>query len=163
MLRTFKWIFFLCRVFPSVIQLAHFSNLHDHRAHSHNALRLTQASVRLISATCGVEVKRNYDSLRLRHGHRINTMTARKSGSRIETEIERCRSEGQWDKIPELVRQLSAKLISIGMWFQSISMLAWSGHVRCLYKCVKLFVSGFIQQNFKLYLSLFMQMSCACV
>ncbi|KAM9467012.1 tetratricopeptide repeat protein 7B isoform 1-T1 [Clarias gariepinus] len=40
-------------------------------------------------------------------------MTARKSGSRIETEIERCRSEGQWDKIPELVRQLSAKLISI--------------------------------------------------
>uniref|UniRef100_A0AAY5ER09 Tetratricopeptide repeat protein 7B n=1 Tax=Electrophorus electricus TaxID=8005 RepID=A0AAY5ER09_ELEEL len=34
-------------------------------------------------------------------------MTARKSGSRLETEIERCRSEGQWDKIPELVRQLS--------------------------------------------------------
>ncbi|XP_037096484.1 tetratricopeptide repeat protein 7B isoform X3 [Syngnathus acus] len=39
-------------------------------------------------------------------------MTAKKSGSRLETEIERCRSEGQWDKIPELVRQLSAKLIS---------------------------------------------------
>ncbi|KAK0132545.1 Tetratricopeptide repeat protein 7B [Merluccius polli] len=39
-------------------------------------------------------------------------MTARKSGSRLETEIERCRSECQWDKIPELVRQLSAKLIS---------------------------------------------------
>nr|XP_043904092.1 tetratricopeptide repeat protein 7B isoform X1 [Solea senegalensis] len=39
-------------------------------------------------------------------------MTARKSGSRLETEIERCRSEAQWDKIPELVRQLSAKLIS---------------------------------------------------
>lgn len=39
-------------------------------------------------------------------------MTARKSGSRLETELERCRSEGQWDKIPELVRQLSAKLIS---------------------------------------------------
>uniref|UniRef100_A0A8C1LIT1 Tetratricopeptide repeat domain 7B n=1 Tax=Cyprinus carpio TaxID=7962 RepID=A0A8C1LIT1_CYPCA len=39
-------------------------------------------------------------------------MTARKSGSRLETEIERCRSEGQWDKIPELVRQLSVKLIS---------------------------------------------------
>ncbi|KAI7804863.1 putative tetratricopeptide repeat protein 7B, partial [Triplophysa rosa] len=38
--------------------------------------------------------------------------TARKSGSRLETEIERCRSETQWDKIPELVRQLSAKLIS---------------------------------------------------
>lgn len=41
-------------------------------------------------------------------------MTARKSGSRLETEIERCRSECQWDKIPELVRQLSAKLISNG-------------------------------------------------
>ncbi|XP_072313422.1 tetratricopeptide repeat protein 7B isoform X1 [Eucyclogobius newberryi] len=39
-------------------------------------------------------------------------MTAKKSGSRLETEIERCRSEAQWDKIPELVRQLSAKLIS---------------------------------------------------
>ncbi|KAM9787212.1 tetratricopeptide repeat protein 7B isoform 4-T4 [Syngnathus typhle] len=39
-------------------------------------------------------------------------MTAKKSGSRLETEIERCRSEGQWDRIPELVRQLSAKLIS---------------------------------------------------
>uniref|UniRef100_A0A672GN85 Tetratricopeptide repeat domain 7B n=1 Tax=Salarias fasciatus TaxID=181472 RepID=A0A672GN85_SALFA len=39
-------------------------------------------------------------------------MTAKKSGSRLETEIERCRSESQWDKIPELVRQLSAKLIS---------------------------------------------------
>ncbi|XP_056094839.1 tetratricopeptide repeat protein 7B isoform X4 [Rhinichthys klamathensis goyatoka] len=39
-------------------------------------------------------------------------MTARKSGSRLESEIERCRSEAQWDKIPELVRQLSAKLIS---------------------------------------------------
>ncbi|TMS21577.1 Tetratricopeptide repeat protein 7B [Larimichthys crocea] len=42
-------------------------------------------------------------------------MTARKSGSRLETEIERCRSESQWDKIPELVRQLSAKLISNGL------------------------------------------------
>uniref|UniRef100_A0A8C6SKD4 Tetratricopeptide repeat domain 7B n=1 Tax=Neogobius melanostomus TaxID=47308 RepID=A0A8C6SKD4_9GOBI len=41
-------------------------------------------------------------------------MTAKKSGSRLETEIERCRSETQWDKIPELVRQLSAKLISNG-------------------------------------------------
>uniref|UniRef100_A0A671L4N2 Tetratricopeptide repeat protein 7B-like n=1 Tax=Sinocyclocheilus anshuiensis TaxID=1608454 RepID=A0A671L4N2_9TELE len=39
-------------------------------------------------------------------------MTARKSGSRLETEIERCRSEGQWDKLAELVRQMSAKLIS---------------------------------------------------
>lgn len=44
----------------------------------------------------------------------LTKMTARKSGSRLETEIERCRSEGQWDKIPELVRQLSAKLISNG-------------------------------------------------
>lgn len=42
-------------------------------------------------------------------------MTARKSGSRLESEIERCRSETQWDKIPELVRQLSAKLISNGV------------------------------------------------
>ncbi|XP_061751760.1 tetratricopeptide repeat protein 7B isoform X1 [Nerophis ophidion] len=39
-------------------------------------------------------------------------MTAKKSGSRLEAEIERCRSESQWDKIPELVRQLPAKLIS---------------------------------------------------
>lgn len=44
----------------------------------------------------------------------VTKMTARKSGSRLETEIERCRSESQWDKIPELVRQLSAKLISNG-------------------------------------------------
>lgn len=44
----------------------------------------------------------------------LTKMTARKSGSRLETEIERCRSESQWDKIPELVRQLSAKLISNG-------------------------------------------------
>ncbi|XP_072284380.1 tetratricopeptide repeat protein 7B isoform X1 [Pyxicephalus adspersus] len=39
-------------------------------------------------------------------------MAARKAGSRLELEIERCRSECQWDRIPELVRQLSAKLIS---------------------------------------------------
>ncbi|MGH0170338.1 UNVERIFIED_CONTAM: hypothetical protein FKN15_059352 [Acipenser sinensis] len=39
-------------------------------------------------------------------------MTAKKSGSRLETEIERCRSEGQWDRIPELIRQLSVKLIA---------------------------------------------------
>ena len=44
----------------------------------------------------------------------LTKMTARKSGSRLETEIERCRSESLWDKIPELVRQLSAKLISNG-------------------------------------------------
>uniref|UniRef100_A0A674B8N9 Tetratricopeptide repeat protein 7B n=1 Tax=Salmo trutta TaxID=8032 RepID=A0A674B8N9_SALTR len=47
-------------------------------------------------------------------------MTARKSGSRLETEIERCRSEGQWDKIPELVRQLSAKLISNGLCLEKV-------------------------------------------
>uniref|UniRef100_A0A4W4FX38 Tetratricopeptide repeat protein 7B n=1 Tax=Electrophorus electricus TaxID=8005 RepID=A0A4W4FX38_ELEEL len=47
-------------------------------------------------------------------------MTARKSGSRLETEIERCRSEGQWDKIPELVRQLSAKLISNGLCLEKL-------------------------------------------
>ncbi|XP_041121780.1 tetratricopeptide repeat protein 7B isoform X3 [Polyodon spathula] len=39
-------------------------------------------------------------------------MTAKKSGSRLETEIERCRSEGQWDRIPDLIRQLSVKLIA---------------------------------------------------
>ncbi|XP_077322893.1 tetratricopeptide repeat protein 7B isoform X4 [Lithobates pipiens] len=39
-------------------------------------------------------------------------MAARKAGSRLELEIERSRSECQWDRIPELVRQLSAKLIS---------------------------------------------------
>uniref|UniRef100_A0A673LS99 Tetratricopeptide repeat protein 7B-like n=1 Tax=Sinocyclocheilus rhinocerous TaxID=307959 RepID=A0A673LS99_9TELE len=49
-------------------------------------------------------------------------MTARKSGSRLETEIERCRSEGQWDKIPELVRQLSAKLISNGLCLEKVPM-----------------------------------------
>uniref|UniRef100_A0A8C2Z5A9 Tetratricopeptide repeat protein 7B n=1 Tax=Cyclopterus lumpus TaxID=8103 RepID=A0A8C2Z5A9_CYCLU len=47
-------------------------------------------------------------------------MTARKSGSRLETEIERCRSESQWDKIPELVRQLSAKLISNGLCLEKV-------------------------------------------
>uniref|UniRef100_A0A665W7B6 Tetratricopeptide repeat protein 7 N-terminal domain-containing protein n=1 Tax=Echeneis naucrates TaxID=173247 RepID=A0A665W7B6_ECHNA len=47
-------------------------------------------------------------------------MTARKSGSRLETEIERCRSEAQWDKIPELVRQLSAKLISNGLCLEKV-------------------------------------------
>ncbi|XP_069807312.1 tetratricopeptide repeat protein 7B isoform X1 [Dendropsophus ebraccatus] len=39
-------------------------------------------------------------------------MAARKAGSRLEVEIERCRSECQWDRIHELVKQLSAKLIS---------------------------------------------------
>ncbi|KAM5273008.1 tetratricopeptide repeat protein 7B isoform 1-T1 [Ctenodactylus gundi] len=39
-------------------------------------------------------------------------MATRKAGSRLETEIERCRCECQWERIPELVRQLSAKLIA---------------------------------------------------
>ncbi|XP_036120077.1 tetratricopeptide repeat protein 7B isoform X3 [Molossus molossus] len=39
-------------------------------------------------------------------------MASRKAGSRLETEIERCRSECQWERIPELVKQLSAKLIA---------------------------------------------------
>uniref|UniRef100_A0A3Q2GTI5 Tetratricopeptide repeat domain 7B n=1 Tax=Equus caballus TaxID=9796 RepID=A0A3Q2GTI5_HORSE len=39
-------------------------------------------------------------------------MATRKAGSRLETEIERCRSESQWERIPELVKQLSAKLIA---------------------------------------------------
>ncbi|KAM9294159.1 tetratricopeptide repeat protein 7B isoform 2-T2 [Gastrophryne carolinensis] len=39
-------------------------------------------------------------------------MAARKAGSRLELEIERCRSDCQWERIPELVKQLSAKLIS---------------------------------------------------
>ncbi|KAM4662604.1 tetratricopeptide repeat protein 7B isoform 2-T2 [Discoglossus pictus] len=39
-------------------------------------------------------------------------MATKKTGHRLETEIERCRSECQWDRIYELVKQLSAKLIS---------------------------------------------------
>ncbi|XP_076407339.1 tetratricopeptide repeat protein 7B isoform X3 [Peromyscus maniculatus bairdii] len=39
-------------------------------------------------------------------------MATRKAGSRLETEIERCRTECQWERIPELVKQLSAKLIA---------------------------------------------------
>ncbi|XP_040268051.1 tetratricopeptide repeat protein 7B isoform X1 [Bufo bufo] len=39
-------------------------------------------------------------------------MAAKKAGSRLEVEIERCRSECQWDRIHDLVKQLSAKLIS---------------------------------------------------
>ncbi|CAI5764392.1 tetratricopeptide repeat protein 7B isoform X3 [Podarcis muralis] len=39
-------------------------------------------------------------------------MATKKGGSRLETEIERCRSECQWERIPELVKQLSAKLIA---------------------------------------------------
>lgn len=41
-------------------------------------------------------------------------MATKKAGSRLETEIERCRSECQWERIPELVKQLSAKLIANG-------------------------------------------------
>ncbi|XP_073434279.1 tetratricopeptide repeat protein 7B isoform X1 [Dendrobates tinctorius] len=39
-------------------------------------------------------------------------MAAKKAGSRLEVEIERCRTECLWDRIHELVKQLSAKLIS---------------------------------------------------
>ncbi|XP_039597137.1 tetratricopeptide repeat protein 7B [Polypterus senegalus] len=39
-------------------------------------------------------------------------MATKKLGSRLETEIERCRSEGQWDRIPDLAKQLSAKPIA---------------------------------------------------
>ncbi|XP_075470667.1 tetratricopeptide repeat protein 7B isoform X3 [Ascaphus truei] len=39
-------------------------------------------------------------------------MAAKKTGSRLELEIERCRSDCQWERISELVKQLSAKLIS---------------------------------------------------
>ncbi|XP_063296205.1 tetratricopeptide repeat protein 7B isoform X1 [Pelobates fuscus] len=39
-------------------------------------------------------------------------MAAKKAGSRLEVEIERCRSECQWERIHELVKQLSVKLIS---------------------------------------------------
>ncbi|KAG8561884.1 hypothetical protein GDO81_015513, partial [Engystomops pustulosus] len=42
----------------------------------------------------------------------LSDMAAKKAGSRLEVEIERCRSECQWDRIHELVKQLSAKLIS---------------------------------------------------
>ncbi|XP_072128981.1 tetratricopeptide repeat protein 7B isoform X1 [Mobula birostris] len=38
-------------------------------------------------------------------------MAAKKSGTRLEIEIERCRNECLWEKIPELIKQLSAKLI----------------------------------------------------
>ncbi|XP_067894667.1 tetratricopeptide repeat protein 7B isoform X1 [Heterodontus francisci] len=38
-------------------------------------------------------------------------MAAKKSGTRLEIEIERCRNECLWERIPELVKQLSAKLI----------------------------------------------------
>ncbi|XP_067848169.1 tetratricopeptide repeat protein 7B [Heptranchias perlo] len=38
-------------------------------------------------------------------------MAAKKAGSRLETEIERCRNECLWEKIPELIKHLSVKLI----------------------------------------------------
>uniref|UniRef100_A0A4W3K5R9 Tetratricopeptide repeat protein 7B n=1 Tax=Callorhinchus milii TaxID=7868 RepID=A0A4W3K5R9_CALMI len=37
-------------------------------------------------------------------------MAAKKSGSRLETEIERCRNECLWERIPELIKQLSLLL-----------------------------------------------------
>uniref|UniRef100_A0A4W3JBB8 Tetratricopeptide repeat protein 7B n=1 Tax=Callorhinchus milii TaxID=7868 RepID=A0A4W3JBB8_CALMI len=37
-------------------------------------------------------------------------MAAKKSGSRLETEIERCRNECLWERIPELIKQLSKLL-----------------------------------------------------
>ncbi|XP_066484464.1 tetratricopeptide repeat protein 7B isoform X2 [Tiliqua scincoides] len=39
-------------------------------------------------------------------------MATKKGGSRLESEIERCRSECQWERVPDLVKQLSAKLIA---------------------------------------------------
>lgn len=51
---------------------------------------------------------------RRRAGPGQAAMATRKAGSRLETEIERCRSEAQWERIPELVKQLSAKLIANG-------------------------------------------------
>ncbi|XP_061407491.1 tetratricopeptide repeat protein 7B-like isoform X2 [Lethenteron reissneri] len=39
-------------------------------------------------------------------------MASRKAGTRLELEIERCRGECQWDRIPELVKQFSGKLIA---------------------------------------------------
>ncbi|XP_062945023.1 tetratricopeptide repeat protein 7B isoform X5 [Cynocephalus volans] len=47
-------------------------------------------------------------------------MATKKAGSRLETEIERCRSEGQWERIPELVKQLSAKLIANGLCLEKL-------------------------------------------
>uniref|UniRef100_A0AAR2K0E0 Tetratricopeptide repeat protein 7 N-terminal domain-containing protein n=1 Tax=Pygocentrus nattereri TaxID=42514 RepID=A0AAR2K0E0_PYGNA len=40
-------------------------------------------------------------------------MAARRSGSRLEGEIERCRGENQWERIPELVKQLVAKPLQL--------------------------------------------------
>ncbi|XP_074183151.1 tetratricopeptide repeat protein 7B isoform X11 [Rhinolophus sinicus] len=39
-------------------------------------------------------------------------MATKKAGSRLETEIERCRSECQWGRTPEPAKQLPAKLIA---------------------------------------------------
>uniref|UniRef100_A0A6I8NKU6 Tetratricopeptide repeat domain 7B n=1 Tax=Ornithorhynchus anatinus TaxID=9258 RepID=A0A6I8NKU6_ORNAN len=39
-------------------------------------------------------------------------MATKKAGSRLEGEIERCRSDCQWERIPDLIKQLSAKLIA---------------------------------------------------
>ncbi|XP_005992762.2 tetratricopeptide repeat protein 7B isoform X2 [Latimeria chalumnae] len=60
---------------------------------------------------CVVSTRRRRHRLVSAVRQRLN-MAAKKSGSRLESEIERCRSECLWDKIPELVKQLPAKLIA---------------------------------------------------
>lgn len=62
----------------------------------------------------GARRRRGLRGLRARAGPARAAMATRKAGSRLETEIERCRSECQWERIPELVKQLSAKLIANG-------------------------------------------------
>lgn len=63
----------------------------------------------------GARRRRGLRGLRARAGPARAAMATRKAGSRLETEIERCRTECQWERIPELVKQLSAKLIANGM------------------------------------------------
>lgn len=62
----------------------------------------------------GARRRRGLRGLRARAGPARAAMATRKAGSRLETEIERCRTECQWERIPELVKQLSAKLIANG-------------------------------------------------
>uniref|UniRef100_A0AAR2IVI9 Tetratricopeptide repeat protein 7 N-terminal domain-containing protein n=1 Tax=Pygocentrus nattereri TaxID=42514 RepID=A0AAR2IVI9_PYGNA len=47
-------------------------------------------------------------------------MAARRSGSRLEGEIERCRGENQWERIPELVKQLVAKPLQLGLCLEKL-------------------------------------------
>ncbi|XP_062945020.1 tetratricopeptide repeat protein 7B isoform X3 [Cynocephalus volans] len=61
-------------------------------------------------------------------------MATKKAGSRLETEIERCRSEGQWERIPELVKQLSAKLIANEFLQESNLIMAKLNYVEGDYK-----------------------------